>query len=214
MVGVDQRVDDGVEVAVEHLAEVVGLVAHPVVGDPVLREVVRADPLAAVDGADLAAAGVAVLRGLLVRASASSRERSTRSADSRFCSWLFSFCSDTVTPVGRWVIRTAESVVLTLCPPGPQERKTSMRRSFGSICTSTSSASGSTRTPAALVWMRPWLSVTGTRCTRCTPPSYFSRPYTGLPGSRLRTASEMSLYPPSSASAASSSSVVQPCRSA
>ena len=22
-------------------------------------------------------------------------------------------------PVGRWVIRTAESVVLTLCPPGP-----------------------------------------------------------------------------------------------
>ena len=36
-------------------------------------------------------------------------------------------------PVGRWVIRTAESVVLTLWPPGPEERKTSMRRSFGSI---------------------------------------------------------------------------------
>ena len=30
-------------------------------------------------------------------------------------------------------MRTAESVVLTLWPPGPQERKTSMRRSFGSI---------------------------------------------------------------------------------
>ena len=30
-------------------------------------------------------------------------------------------------------MRTAESVVLTLCPPGPDERKTSMRRSFGSI---------------------------------------------------------------------------------
>ena len=34
-------------------------------------------------------------------------------------------------PVGRWVIRTAESVVLTLWPPGPEERKTSIRRSFG-----------------------------------------------------------------------------------
>ena len=36
-------------------------------------------------------------------------------------------------PVGTWVIRTAESVVLTLCPPGPLLRKTSMRRSFSSI---------------------------------------------------------------------------------
>ena len=36
-------------------------------------------------------------------------------------------------PVGRWVIRTAESVVLTLWPPGPLLRKTSMRRSFSSM---------------------------------------------------------------------------------
>jgi hypothetical protein len=42
--------------------------------------------------------------------------------------------------------------------------------------------------PAAEVWMRPWLSVTGTRCTRCTPPSYFNRPNTGFAGSRLLTA--------------------------
>ena len=34
---------------------------------------------------------------------------------------------------------------------------------------STSSASGSTATVAAEVWMRPPLSVAGTRCTRCTP---------------------------------------------
>jgi hypothetical protein len=32
---------------------------------------------------------------------------------SRFCSWLFSFCIDTTMPVGRCVMRTAESVVLT-----------------------------------------------------------------------------------------------------
>ena len=30
-------------------------------------------------------------------------------------------------------------------------------------------------TVAALVWMRPWDSVSGTRCTRCTPLSYFMR---------------------------------------
>jgi hypothetical protein len=42
--------------------------------------------------------------------------------------------------VGRWVIRTAESVVFTLCPPGPDERKTSTRMSdsgisMWSVCT-------------------------------------------------------------------------------
>ena len=57
-----------------------------------------------------------------------------------------------------------------------------MRRSLGSIWTSTSSASGSTRTPAAEVWIRPWDSVTGTRWTRCTPPSNFSRAYGRVAG--------------------------------
>src|SRR2546422_10959436 len=52
-------------------------------------------------------------------------------------------------------MRTALSVVLTLWPPGPCERNTSIRRSFSSIFTSTSSASGSTATVAADVWMRP-----------------------------------------------------------
>ena len=39
------------------------------------------------------------------------------------------------------------------------------------MCTSISSTSGSTVTVADEVWMRPWLSVAGTRCTRCGPPS-------------------------------------------
>ena len=34
--------------------------------------------------------------------------------------------------------------------------------------------------------MRPCDSVTGTRCTRCTPPSYFSRAQTPSPGSACR----------------------------
>ncbi len=80
-------------------------------------------------------------------------------------------------------MRTAESVVLTDWPPGPEERYTSMRRSFMLISTSTSSASGVTSTPAAEVWMRPCDSVAGTRWTRCTPPSYFRRAHTPWPGS-------------------------------
>ena len=47
-------------------------------------------------------------------AAANKRARKIRSADSLFCSWLFSFWQETTIPVGRWVIRTAESVVLTL----------------------------------------------------------------------------------------------------
>ena len=50
------------------------------------------------------------------------------------------------------------------------------------MVTSTGSASGMTSTPAAEVWIRPWDSVTGTRWTRCTPPSYFSRDQTPSPG--------------------------------
>ena len=69
-VGLDARVEHRREVAVEHLVEVVGLVAGAVVGDPVLGEVVGPDPLRAVDRADLGASRIArfrircVLRGL------------------------------------------------------------------------------------------------------------------------------------------------------
>ena len=52
-----------------------------------------------------------------------------------------------------------------------------MRRSLSSISTSASVTSGITSTPAAEVCTRPCDSVTGTRWTRCTPPSNFSVPY-------------------------------------
>ena len=78
-------------------------------------------------------------------------------------------------------MRTAESVVFTDCPPGPLERKTSTWRSFGEISMSTSSASTSAVTVATLVWMRPWLSVTGTRCTRCGPASCLRRAHASSP---------------------------------
>ena len=105
-----------------------------------------------------------------------SRERSTDIALALFLCWLFSSWISTTRPVGRCVIRTAESVVLTDWPPGPELRLTSIRRSFASsMSTSTSSTSGRTITVAVLVWIRPLDSVLGTRCTRWTPPSNLSR---------------------------------------
>ena len=73
--------------------------------------------------------------------------------------------------MGRCVIRTAESVVLTPCPPGPPALYVSIRRSAAFTSTSTSSASGSTATVAVLVCNLPVDCVIGTRCTRCTPLS-------------------------------------------
>ena len=84
-------------------------------------------------------------------------------AFSLFWRWDRSSCTAMTIPVGLWVTRTAESVVFTLCPPGPEERNTSISRSSGSIWTSTSSASGSTATVAVEVWIRPPDSVTGMR---------------------------------------------------
>ena len=56
-----------------------------------------------------------------------------------------------------------------------------MSRSAGLISTSTASTSGRMATVAAEVWILPCASVSGTRCTRCTPLSYFMVPYTSSP---------------------------------
>ena len=56
-------------------------------------------------------------------------------AMSRFWCCDFSELVTTI-PVGWWVIRTAESVVFTCCPPAPDDRKVSMRISAGFTTTS------------------------------------------------------------------------------
>ena len=71
-------------------------------------------------------------------------------------------------------MRIANSVLLTCWPPAPLARMVSILRSASLMAMSTSSASGSTATVAVEVWMRPEPSVSGTRCTRCTPDSNFS----------------------------------------
>ena len=91
-------------------------------------------------------------------------------------------------PVGMCVMRTAESVLLTCWPPAPLARKVSTRTSAGFSSTSaTSSASGSTATVQAEVWMRPCVSVAGTRCTRWPPDSNLSREYAPWPAMRAMT---------------------------
>ena len=74
------------------------------------------------------------------------------------------------------------------------------------MSTSTSSASGRISTVADDVWIRPWLSVTGTRCTRCGPPSNFSRLHAVSP----RTTIVTWLKPPRSLASSASTSTDQP----
>src|SRR5450631_3319837 len=52
-IGIDERLDDVIEVTIENLIEVVGLEVHPMVGDAVLREVISTDAFRPVDGTDL-----------------------------------------------------------------------------------------------------------------------------------------------------------------
>ena len=124
-----EGVDDLVEVAGEHLVELVDGQPDAVVGDPVLLVVVGADLLGALPRRRSGTAAVGGLRRLLaLLLDLSRRARSTRRAFALFWSWLFSSCIVTTTPVGRWVMRTAESVVLTDCRPGPSSGR---RRSAG-----------------------------------------------------------------------------------
>ena len=80
-------------------------------------------------------------------------------AISLFCVCDRSFWLWATIPVGRWVSRTAESVLLTCWPPAPWLRNVSTRISSQSSSISTSSStSGSTSTRANVVWRRFWAS--------------------------------------------------------
>src|ERR1700688_3193201 len=87
--------------------------------------------------------------------SSSSNRRARRIfiAIARFLCCERSFWQLTTMPLGKWVIRTAESVLLTCWPPAPLARKVSMRRSAGVIVTSTlSSIDGKTKNEANEEW--------------------------------------------------------------
>ncbi len=108
--------------------------------------------------------------------------------------------------VGRCVIRTAESVVFTCWHPAPEARIVSIRMSDAGITRSTSSASGSTATVAAEVWMRP---APRSRARAAHGGTRFELQLgEETPSPAMWT--EASLIPPSSLSCCSSTSKVQP----
>ena len=94
-----------------------------------------------------------------------------------FCSWLRSSWQVTTTPVGRWVMRMADDVLLTCWPPAPDERYVSIRSSFSSISTAAvSSIDGHTSMAANDVWRRAFESNGLMRTRRCVPRSACRRP--------------------------------------
>ena len=115
-------------------------------------------------------------------------------AISWFWVWLRSFWLWATMPVGRWVRRTAESVLLTCWPPAPCERNVSTRISSQSSSISTSSStSGSTSTSANVVWRRFCESNGLMRTSRCTPRSARSQPYARRPSTCDRGALDAGL---------------------
>ena len=179
LVGHDQRVDELVDLAVQDARAGCGR------SSPIRWSVTRSCPGSCRSGSSRSGRpsrpSMRRVAESLARCScclrSSSRERSTDIALALFLCWLFSSWISTTSPVGRWVMRTAESVVFTDWPPGPDERLTSMRRSrSSSICDldlvglghddrRSRSRCGSGRDD----------SVDGTRWTRWTPPSNLSR---------------------------------------
>ena len=98
-------------------------------------------------------------------------------AESRFRCWDRSFWQETTIPVGRWVMRTAESVTFTCWPPFPLARKVSIRRSASAISmVIRSSRSGNAETEAKEVWRRCCPSKGESRTSRWTPASTRNRP--------------------------------------
>src|SRR2546421_791045 len=110
-------------------------------------------------------------------------------------------------------MRTAESVLLTCCPPAPVERYVSMRRSCALITippSSVLSSSGITSTSAKDVCRRWFWSNGEMRTRRCTPCSERSSPYARGP----RTMKVALFRPASSPRDSSTISVSKPRRSA
>ena len=90
-----------------------------------------------------------------------------------FCAGDFSSCIETTIPVGLWVIRTAESVVLTDWPPGPGAVDVDLEVVLVDLDLDLLDLRQH-RDVAVEVWMRPCDSVFGTRWTRWVPPSYLN----------------------------------------
>ena len=135
------RVHQFVEVAGDDLRQAIQRQAlDAMVGDAALREIVGADALAAIAAADLQAAR---RRRLGFCLGALLLEQRRLQPLHRLVAILVldrSVWHSTTMPLGRCVMRIAESVLLTCWPPAPEERNVSMRRSAGLISISSISS--------------------------------------------------------------------------
>ena len=129
----DAGLEEAVDIAVEDGAGLPDLVLGAEVLDHLVRVQDVGPHLVAPGRFDIA--GELLLgRRLLLLLEQEQPDFSTQRA-TRFWICDFSFCIETTMPVGRWVIRTAESVVLTDCRPGPRNgRRRSSARSRGCRC--------------------------------------------------------------------------------
>ena len=120
--GLQAGLDELVEVAVEHLLRVAALDAGAQVLDAALVEHVVADLAAPAD------VGLGRFDRVASRRCASGFPARTAwpPASSSRCRgsacWLRPVWQATTMPVGMWVMRTADSVLLTCWPPAPEER--------------------------------------------------------------------------------------------
>src|ERR1700737_1626679 len=83
----------------------------------------------------------------------------------------------TATPVGIWVSLTADSVLLTCCPPAPPERMVSVRTSDSLMSILIESSTTGKIATEENDGCRPALESNGDiRPSRCTPASVFNQP--------------------------------------
>jgi hypothetical protein len=92
----------------------------------------------------------------------------------------------TTRPVGKCVMRTALSVLLTLCPPAPLDRNVSMRNSVGTswCAVSVGGGTGNTDTDAKDVCRLSRAEKGEIRINRWTPVSVRVQPYAKSPPRR------------------------------
>src|SRR6516162_8381323 len=112
----DQCVDDLVEsFAFDDLRQFVQREIDSMIGDATLRIIVSADAFRAVTRTDLATP-LGRARGIVI-------------AFDLFLCCDRSSCTNTTIPLGMCVMRMADSVLLTCCPPAPCARMVSILRS-------------------------------------------------------------------------------------
>ena len=118
------------------------------IGNAPLRKIISPDAFRPIAGTDLRFAVSGTLAVGALALGFKSRARSTCIALARFLCCDFSSCWLTVMPVGKCVMRTALSVVLTDCPPG-RWRETHQSAVFFFDLNVHFSGSGKTATVAA-----------------------------------------------------------------